>query len=96
MDLLSFIIPLINIYKIRNSLSKYLPISHVEFDPFKCGYCNSEMILASKANCDHNFCYYCISSNLKADKNYLCPICKTVLKLEQVKPIIIIEEPLQI
>ena len=85
MDLLIFVLPMMNFFKIRNFLSKYLPISKVEINPNLCAYCKSNFTLASKANCPHKFCYFCISSNLKADNNYLCPLCKTMLKQENIQ-----------
>ena len=83
MEILLFILPLVNYYKIRNYIFTYLGNSsrHEDFNSPNCTYCKKPLILAIKANCQHKFCYYCISSNLKADSNYQCPLCKTVLKI---------------
>ena len=42
-----------------------------------CGYCGQECNLKHKSNCDHDFCYYCVASNM--DKN--CPVKGCSLKI---------------
>ena len=95
MEMLAFILPLINVAKIKNFFSKWIP-SFKQKDTFdrinqsQCCFCKNEIICAATSNCGHNFCYFCLASNLEADKtNFLCPVCKThltsvkLLKLEQ-------------
>ena len=78
MELLAFILPLINTYKIKNfiqKLSKSDGTKQENIDQSKCSYCKNDMICAVQSNCSHLFCYFCLSANLKAVSQFSCPIC---------------------
>jgi hypothetical protein len=53
----------------------------------ECCFCLSELVIASKANCKHYFCYYCLAANIEADPEFICPVCKVNLSAEHIKPV---------
>ena len=88
MEMLVMIIPLMNLPKVKDYIQSWIHKNQeLKVDPDKCAYCESHLTLASKANCDHHFCYYCLASNLTSNPNYTCPICKKVLSHECIQPI---------
>jgi len=79
-----FLMPLINVDKIRNTIKKITRKKSVSQLPV--GYClichenNREVRDCLVRNpyvteCGHVFCYYCIKSNVMADDSYPCPRC---------------------
>lgn len=89
-ELLSFVLPLINIQYFHNVVRKLLP-SAVDNDDLKeqevsfqqhttCVVCNCPPVLPHSYGCQHLACYYCIHSNYALDPTYSCPLCGHTLE----------------
>ena len=88
MEMLVLVIPLLNLPKLKTKFQSWMNKgAKVKVDPDKCVLCNSHLTLASKSNCDHHFCYYCLASNLTTNPQYQCPICEITLDIDKIKPI---------
>ncbi len=92
MEMLSFLLPLINFQKVWNmtkkKLFKYSPdASESDLQPSQCTVCRGEIICAFTSDCSHNFCYFCLASNIQKDSEFKCPKCNTNLSL--IKPLLV-------
>ena len=88
MEILVLAIPLLNLPKLKNMLQNWTnKSSKAKVDPNLCVSCLSHLVVASKSNCSHHFCYFCLASNLASDPQYKCPICKTTLQMENIQPL---------
>ena len=88
MEMLVLVIPLLNLPKLKSTVQNWMNKgSKVQVDPKRCVLCKSHLSLASKANCEHHFCYYCLASNLSANPQFQCPICETILDFGKLEPI---------
>ena len=88
MEILVLAIPLLNLPKLKNTIVSWTNKStQSKVDPNLCVSCHSHLVVASKANCAHHFCYYCLAANLASNPQYPCPVCQTVLKTEHIQPI---------
>lgn len=86
MEILVVAIPLLNLPKLKNMWQNWNNnSSKVKVDPNLCVLCLSPLVVASKANCSHHFCYFCLASNLASDPQFKCPICKTTLQVEYIQ-----------
>lgn len=83
-EFLAFILPLINFYKLKNSIRNLLKTylwkkeanetiaiaNQRELDDLKrCAICNNWPVNAHEIGCKHVFCYYCLFSNFLSDEN---------------------------
>lgn len=89
-ELLFFVLPMINFFAVCNyfrklltSLGVYNTVASVQKVSvrYECSRCKSEPPVIPQAadDCNHIYCYYCISANLMADKEYPCDICGHVI-----------------
>ncbi|XP_050413023.2 peroxisome biogenesis factor 2 [Patella vulgata] len=83
-EFLFFILPLINLQKIKNtikrlSLRKTVPskqnMTRSNQNLTSCVVCTDWPIHPHEIGCQHVFCYFCIQSNYKADPGFTCPLC---------------------
>ncbi|KAK3743416.1 hypothetical protein QZH41_011530 [Actinostola sp. cb2023] len=80
-EFLFFLLPLINIRKIKNTMIRWFsrpalgtrPVVMVAYH--ECGICGEAPTAPHQAACDHVFCYYCIKGNSLADSSFPCPLC---------------------
>lgn len=100
-EFLTFILPLINFYRVRNSFvnifrayvlrtnTKQLSnINERKLNDLKfCQICNEWPINAHEFGCKHVFCYYCLMSNFLSDQTngFNCPKC--LYKLHSIQSI---------
>lgn len=84
-EILVYIIPLINYHKLKRMLMKVFPLakrSKTEHSKLAfttqtmCTHCRMSPILPYRMNCPHIFCYTCLKGNQIADPQYECPICQ--------------------
>mmetsp|Transcript_39281 Transcript_39281/g.63717 ORF Transcript_39281/g.63717 Transcript_39281/m.63717 type:complete len:324 (+) Transcript_39281:30-1001(+) len=83
-ELLLFIMPLINLEKLKGSLLRRFRPVNTEHDaqlaPSICAICRADPINAPyQSNCGHSFCYYCLKSSCMADSRYRCPRCDVLV-----------------
>jgi len=90
-ELLAFIVPLINVHKLRAFLRKMMGSKggptkrNLTSESTNCAICNSAAIMPSvTSSCEHIFCHYCASANAKANPDFECPECG--VHLSQIKP----------
>ncbi|GJQ76615.1 hypothetical protein Trydic_g15477 [Trypoxylus dichotomus] len=84
-EILIYILPLVNYHKIKRSLNHVNPFhkklirstSTVALLTIttKCPHCNEFPILPHSMGCAHIFCYSCLKGNQVADPKYECPLC---------------------
>eukprot|EP00898_Chlorokybus_atmophyticus_P000262 jgi/Chlat1/1236/Chrsp115S00752 len=78
-ELLLFILPLINIGKIRRFLvDRFSPAhSSAELPAAACSICftNPARTPFESVDCGHMFCYYCVRANCEADRFFRCSRC---------------------
>lgn len=85
-ELLSFVLPLINLQYFHSVVRKMLPSSVDNVDAEEqqeinfhqqttCVVCNNPPILPHNFGCQHLACYYCIHSSYALDPTYSCPLC---------------------
>lgn len=80
-EFLIFLLPLINVWKLKSRLSAMFSVS----DPSnqksesgghsECGICSEWPIMPHSIGCSHVFCYYCVKSHTDADVFFACPKC---------------------
>ncbi|XP_076053629.1 peroxisomal biogenesis factor 2 isoform X1 [Oratosquilla oratoria] len=95
-DLLTFILPLINVERFHAAIKKCLPGSsesseeETELDVLHfstCSFCNQPPVLPHSYGCRHIACYYCIRSNFALAPALTCPLCTlTVENISQINP----------
>ena len=82
-EFLFFILPLINVRKIKNVVTRLL-LSHVgqpshggrvQQDCRECAACDDWPTNPHEMGCSHVFCYVCLQGNYLADPGYVCPVC---------------------
>lgn len=98
----SFILPLINVVKIKNYLTRLVrekptaslsitsPSQRSQSDLLTCAVCNASPVNAREIGCIHCFCYYCVTVSLLSDPDhgFVCPKCNhSVKELKDVKEI---------
>ncbi|KAJ8935576.1 hypothetical protein NQ318_000843 [Aromia moschata] len=84
-EILVYVLPLINYHKIKRTLRHYNPLyrkpvykvmsSRIMTMHSKCAYCGENPILPHHMGCAHVFCYVCLKGNQAADSKYECPVC---------------------
>ncbi|CAG9771334.1 unnamed protein product [Ceutorhynchus assimilis] len=86
-EILVYMIPLINYYKLKRFVKQYNPfgqrtqttnmITDRELTiNSKCAHCHLAPILPHHMGCPHVFCYVCLKGNQAADAKYECPSCE--------------------
>ncbi|XP_027053010.1 peroxisome biogenesis factor 2-like isoform X2 [Pocillopora damicornis] len=77
-----FLLPLINIHKLKNLLvRRFSSPASLDKQPsikvacHECGICNEPPTAPHQGLCGHVFCYYCIKANSLADSSFPCPLC---------------------
>ncbi|CAH1117919.1 unnamed protein product [Phaedon cochleariae] len=85
-ELLVFILPLINYHKIKRAIrninpfhvkTKYSVVANRSMTMHsKCAYCGENPILPHHMGCSHIFCYVCLKGNQVADSKFECPACE--------------------
>lgn len=93
-EILVYILPLINYHKIVRTVrhinplhSKPIPtlVVNRKFDfSTKCTYCSLNPILPHHMGCAHIFCYSCLKGNQMADSKYECPKCEFTQGLQNI------------
>ena len=82
------VLPFVNVTFIKNwskhTLMHYFPkLKTALIDPKMgvslCGVCGDTPTMPHLGSCGHVFCYYCISANKMADKNFKCNTCSEVV-----------------
>ncbi|XP_048363739.1 peroxisome biogenesis factor 2 [Sphaerodactylus townsendi] len=82
-EFLIFLLPLINIHKLKLKLSSWsLAVagcsskeSSLAADSKECCFCGEWPTLPHTVGCSHVFCYYCLKSNYLFDMYFTCPKC---------------------
>ncbi|XP_066138180.1 peroxisome biogenesis factor 2-like isoform X1 [Euwallacea fornicatus] len=86
-EILVYILPLINYYKLKRLIKDYNPFGGRSVKNYvlpnremnastKCAHCGQRPILPHHMGCIHIFCYICLKGNQAADSKYECPICE--------------------
>jgi hypothetical protein len=82
-EFLMFILPLINLDKIKNFVTRLLfssKLHGIQAGPNTCPICRKEPIQTPYiSNCNHLFCYYCLKQNTMMDSNFACPVCGSLI-----------------
>ena len=95
-EFLFFILPLINLRKIKNFIvCRILPKradkaegERIDSDYNECVICEKWPFNPHEIGCKHVFCYYCIQSNYNADTRFACPACGfTISSKETITPV---------
>jgi len=89
----SFILPLINLVKLKNLILGFLrgkprafpktsPGVRSKSDLVSCAVCSQSPVNAREIGCNHCFCYYCLSIALISDQDhgFSCPKCNFTIK----------------
>jgi len=79
-EFIFFILPHFNIHSLWNLFRRTLGIMSAA-NANHCGFCDSLPILPHISNCGHVYCYYCLKSNLIADRNFSCTVCNDQVTL---------------
>lgn len=82
-EFLIFLLPLINIYKLKAKLSSWcIPLtgapnseSTLAASGKECSLCGEWPTMPHTIGCEHIFCYYCVKSSFLFDINFTCPKC---------------------
>lgn len=80
-EFLIFLLPLINVWKLKSRLSAMFSVSDPSSQKSEsggrseCGICGEWPIMPHSIGCRHVFCYYCIKSHTDADIFFTCPKC---------------------
>ncbi|XP_072175229.1 peroxisome biogenesis factor 2-like [Diadema setosum] len=83
-EFLFFLLPLINVHRIRNFLRRRLLGSGISRPEGRersrsqyteCAVCGDWPTCPQEIGCQHIFCYYCLHSNYQADPSFACPSC---------------------
>ncbi|XP_047473820.1 peroxisome biogenesis factor 2-like [Penaeus chinensis] len=97
-ELLSFVLPLINVQYFHSIVRRLLPSAvdndyaeeqEVSFHQHTtCVVCNCPPTLPHNYGCQHLACYYCIHSSYALDPTYSCPLCgHTIESKVQIIPV---------
>jgi peroxin-2 len=83
-DFAVFIAPFVNWIKLRNLTRDVRKFKDLPADVCAIcldkGYKSIKITNPYKTNCNHNYCYYCIKSEMMADLSMSCLICKSKIK----------------
>jgi len=93
-ELLLFLLPLVNVTRIRSFVMKNLPQMYqprpqsggvlVEriSEEHRCNICRKENVAIpfEALPCQHKFCYYCLRSHTESEAGYKCPACGEVVQ----------------
>ncbi|MCJ8745867.1 hypothetical protein PDJAM_G00135320 [Pangasius djambal] len=80
-EFLIFLLPLINVWKLKTRVSALFSISDRSSQKSEsagrseCGICAEWPIMPHSIGCSHVFCYYCVKSHTAADVFFTCPQC---------------------
>lgn len=80
-EFLIFLLPLINVWKLKTRVSALFSISDLSIQKSEsvghseCGICAEWPIMPHSIGCSHVFCYYCVKSHAAADVFFTCPKC---------------------
>lgn len=82
-EFLIFLLPLVNTWKLKSSLSALFSLSDktkgsVDAETSgrtECAICEEWPTMPHSIGCTHVFCYYCIKSHIMADNFFTCPKC---------------------
>ena len=95
MELFTVGLPMINFHYVKQSILRFWTKN--TRDPTmrlsrplmtlstRCPYCDEIPILPRHANCEHIYCYYCISAHFAATGSFQCHACGTELHADNVK-----------
>lgn len=91
-EFLIFLLPLINVWKLKTSVSALFSVSDhsnqksESVQHRECGICAEWPIMPHSIGCSHVFCYYCVKSHTAANVFFTCPKCGAeVTALQPVK-----------
>ncbi|XP_042536638.1 peroxisome biogenesis factor 2 [Dipodomys spectabilis] len=92
-EFLIFLLPLINIQKLKAKLSSWcIPLtgspssdSALATSGKECSLCGEWPTMPHTLGCDHVFCYYCAKSSFLFDMYFTCPKCGT--EVHSVQPL---------
>ncbi|XP_060755740.1 peroxisome biogenesis factor 2 [Neoarius graeffei] len=91
-EFLIFLLPLINVWKLKTSVSALFSVSDhsnqksESVQRRECGICAEWPIMPHSIGCSHVFCYYCVKSHTAANVFFTCPKCGAeVTALQPVK-----------
>eukprot|EP00794_Sanderia_malayensis_P015233 gene15233-16807_t len=101
MELIAFIIPLINIQRLRNFVKNITTSSRMQQVDAQdkrhnrernsselCPICDQKPIHPQTIdNCGHVYCYYCIKANCMADPSFRCNVCNVKVD-DKITPLI--------
>ncbi|XP_043735094.1 peroxisome biogenesis factor 2 isoform X1 [Cervus elaphus] len=84
-EFLIFLLPLINVQKLRAKLSSWcVPLtgapgsdSTLATSGRQCSLCGEWPTMPHTIGCEHVFCYYCVKSSFLFDMSFTCPKCGT-------------------
>ncbi|XP_015341372.1 peroxisome biogenesis factor 2 isoform X2 [Marmota marmota marmota] len=92
-EFLIFLLPLINIQKLKAKLSSWcIPLtgasnsdSTLATSGKECSLCGEWPTMPHTIGCEHIFCYYCVKSSFLFDMYFTCPKCGT--EVHSVQPL---------
>lgn len=97
-ELLLFLLPLVNVTRIRAFVLENLPqmyqprmqsgggvLVERSSDEHRCNICRKEEMAVPfvALPCEHKFCYYCLRSHTESEAGYKCPTCGEVVQSMQ-------------
>lgn len=88
-EFLIFLLPLVNTWKLKASISSLFSSKEKYSEDAKtgshmeCAICGEWPTMPHSIGCSHVFCYYCVKSHTMADIFFTCPKCSTELTTVQ-------------
>ncbi|KAF5297640.1 hypothetical protein FQA39_LY11971 [Lamprigera yunnana] len=87
-EILVYVIPLINYHKLKRILFNMIPMSKkfktgqpsavIFTTQTMCTHCGMSPVNPHRMDCPHIFCYTCLKGNQIADPQYQCQVCQNV------------------
>jgi len=87
-ELLIFLVPLLNTSSLKAKLQKYFSLrapSSSWCDSKMCPSCLCPPVLPCLTSCGHSLCYYCLTTNLQTQPRLPCPACGEIITEDSVQ-----------
>ncbi|KAF7691619.1 peroxisome biogenesis factor 2 [Silurus meridionalis] len=90
-EFLIFLLPLINVWKLKSRVSGFFSGSDragresESGGRSECAICSEWPVMPHAIGCSHVFCYYCVKSRTTADVFFTCPRCG--FEVDAVRPV---------
>ena len=83
-EFIFFVLPQLNVFALKNwarrVLGRWGGSKEGDVDLSRCSFCEKSVTMPHVTDCGHVYCYYCISANCLADRQFPCSVCSTVVE----------------